>query len=72
MAHQCDAASLRCAAEESNLDVVLPELVGELQCCSPSVRAASVPMVLDRSEVGTEASISLDDSTETDLEKWNQ
>lgn len=29
-------------------------------------------MVLDRSEVGTEASISLDDSTETDLEKWNQ
>ena len=72
MAHQCHATALRCAAEESNLDFVLPELLRVLDGCRPGCGTAGVLVVLKRGEVRTETSISLDDATETDLKKRNK
>jgi hypothetical protein len=63
---------LRRAAEEGNLDVVSPKLLGETECGCPSVGTACVLVIMYCSEMCTEASISLDDATESDLEKGDQ
>jgi len=65
--HQRNTSSLRGRAEESDLRLVGPKLLGVRQHGFPSSMTAGVLVVLDCGEVCAEAGISLDNAPESDL-----
>jgi hypothetical protein len=70
--HECDTTALGSRAEEGNLCLVAPELLSIRQHGFPGGIAAGVFVVLDRGQVGAEASIGLDNTSPADLEQRDE
>lgn len=68
MTHEGDAAALRSGAEEGNLDLFLPQLVGVMHHGIPGRPTAGVFVVLGGHEVDSEAGIGLNNASEPDLQ----
>jgi hypothetical protein len=72
MTHQSDTTALRSRAEEGNLGLVAPELLGVGQHGLPGGVVAGILVVLDRRQMGAESGICLDDAPPADLEEGNE
>jgi len=70
--HEGHTTALRGGAEEGDLGLVAPELLGIGQHGFPCGMATGVLVVLDRGQMGTEASVGLDDAAPADLEERDE
>lgn len=70
--HESDTAPLGSGAKKGHADVIPTKLFSISQHALPGARTARVLVVLQGSEMGAETSISLDDASESNLQKRNK